>query len=169
MTILDLCSGSGAWSQPYVDGGYEVIRIDLPTDVRLYERPGRPIQGILAAPPCTVFARSGLQWKRSAEDMRQGLSVVDACLRLVFACKPKWWALENPVGILRRWLGPPVCYFNPCEYGDPWTKKTCLWGRFTMPEKTPVEPLRSYSQSCTKSKRAITPPGFAKAFFAANE
>lgn len=108
--------------------------------------------------------------------MLEGLSIVDACLRLVVSCKPAWWVLENPVGILKRWIGDPVMRFDPCDYGDPYTKKTCLWGSFTQPIKTPVEPTEGsrmhYSvggkSKATKRFRSQTPTGFARAFFEAN-
>jgi hypothetical protein len=29
--------------------------------------------------------------------------------------------------------------FNPNDYGDPYTKRTCLWGEFNTPVRTPVE------------------------------
>ena len=38
--ILDLCGGTGAWSKPYKDAGYDVQIITLPdNDVRLYIPP----------------------------------------------------------------------------------------------------------------------------------
>lgn len=174
--ILSLCDYTGSWSQPYADAGYEVIRIDLAhgQDVRLTVPPSRPVQGILAAPPCTVFANSGSRWSRTDDEMREGLSVVDACLRLVIATRPKWWALENPVGKLRRYLGPPSLIFQPNDYGDPYTKRTCLWGQFTLPEKTPVVASEYSKMGLVPPSperaaiRSVTPAGFARAFFAAN-
>lgn len=174
--ILSLCDYTGAWSQPYADNGYEVIRIDLEHghDVRLSLPPPRPVHGILAAPPCTVFANSGARWPRSDDEMREGLSVVDACMRLVLVTRPKWWALENPVGKLRRYLGAPRLIFQPNEYGDPYTKRTCLWGEFTVPLRTPVR-AREHSKMALLAPgperaalRSVTPEGFARAFFAAN-
>ncbi len=171
--ILDLCGGTGAWSRPYLEAGYEVRVITSPEDVRLVENPG-PVHGILAAPPCTVFANSGARWPRTDTAMLEGLSVVDACLRLVYVCRPLWWALENPVGKLRRYLGEPALMFHPCDYGDPYTKKTLLWGNFRYPAKTPVavtgkNPIHYMAPSSERgTKRAITPPGFARAFFEAN-
>jgi len=36
--ILDLCGGSGSWSKPYKDAGYNVINVTIPEyDVRTYE------------------------------------------------------------------------------------------------------------------------------------
>lgn len=174
--ILSLCDGRGSWSQPYVDDGYEVIRVDSldGQDVRLLRLPGKPIHGILAAPPCTVFAASGNRWPRSDDDMREGLSVVDACLRIIVAARPAWWALENPVGKLVHYLGPSRMTFQPNDYGDDYTKRTCLWGDFSTPIKTPV-PATAGSKMHLLSPgperaalRSMTPPGFARAFFEAN-
>lgn len=178
--ILSLCDFSGSWSQPYVDAGYDVIRVDLKTtgDVRLFEYPG-PVHGILAAPPCTHFAVSGNQWwpKKTDADLIDALSVVDACLRLVVVCKPAWWVLENPVGRLNRWLGKPRMYFQPWEYGDPYTKKTALWGDFnTALPRNEVEPVDGSKMWAkyggrserTKTARSVTPSGFARAFMEAN-
>lgn len=175
MIVLDLCGGTGSWSQPYREKGYDVRVVTLPEDVRLYEPPDS-VRGVLAAPPCTVFAGSGARWPRTDDDMREGLSIVDACLRIIHTVRPAWWALENPVGTLYRWIGPPRMYFQPCDYGDPYTKKTCLWGWFTVPERVPVEPTegsRMHTQyggrsDRTKAARSVTPPGFARAFCAAN-
>ena len=100
MILLDLCGGSGAWSKPYRDAGWEVTKIDTRDgqDVRIYQYAGQEVDGILAAPPCTVFAVAGNRWKRSQMEMVGGLSVVDACLRMVLLYKPRFWCLENPVG-----------------------------------------------------------------------
>ena len=38
--ILDLCGGTGAWSRPYKEAGYDVRNITLPDyDVRIYNPP----------------------------------------------------------------------------------------------------------------------------------
>ncbi|MCC6831064.1 MAG: hypothetical protein IT200_06930 [Thermoleophilia bacterium] len=190
-TVLSLCDLTGVWSGPYREAGYTVTQVDLEQgqDVRLLEYPGR-VHGILAAPPCTVFAASGNRWPRTDDDYRQALAVVDACLRLVAVCRPAWWALENPRGKLRRWLGPPAMVFDPCHYGDPWTKKTLLWGDFTVPipdslfvsvqSVEPAEGSRVHLMAGVRprdsaevakrkrSARSATPPGFARAFFEAN-
>lgn len=183
MIILDLCGGTGSWSKPYTEAGYDVRIITLPeNDVRLFEVPEGRIHGILAAPPCDHFSGSGAQyWPEKDSDGRtlSALSVVDACIRIIFACRPDWWVLENPVGRLRRWLGSPVMSFHPYEYGDAYTKKTLLWGNFTMPTMHPVSPEKVCSEGSwlmklggksnrTKQLRSITPPGFARAFFEAN-
>jgi hypothetical protein len=176
--VLDLCAGSGAWSAPYREAGYTVIAVDLPTDVRLMPLPDVPVHGILAAPPCTMFCRMRMcRGRPSDAQFLEALSVVDACLRLVAICRPRWWALENPQGYLSRWLGAPALKFDPWEYGDPWTKRTWLWGEFSKP--LPVVAERS-SKAWIHRKRGSrgvatqdsenprTPPGFARAFMEVN-
>lgn len=177
--ILDLCGGTGAWSKPYKDAGYDVRVITLPEhDVLTYEPP-EGVYGILAAPPCDHFAVSGARWFAEKDrDGRtvEGMAVLIAVLEIIARCQPVFWALENPVGRIRRWMHKPTLIFNPCDYGDPYTKKTCLWGTFKIPDKTPVEPTEGSKlwrmfggkTERTKMMRAITPPGFAQAFFKAN-
>ena len=180
--VLSLCDYTGNWAKPYEDAGYDVQRIDLKRggDVRFLEFLGN-VHGILAAPPCTCFASSGARWKRSKEDMIDALSIVDACLRIVAVCSPEWWCLENPVGTLRNYIGPPVWRFDPCDYGEPYKKRTCLWGRFTPPlaictsanEVFPSQGSKMHlkyggKSERTKEARSATPHGFAQAFFEAN-
>ena len=175
--ILDLCGGTGAWSEPYRKAGYDVWIVSLPErDVRTYTPPAG-VHGILAAPPCTEFAVSGARWwaKKPAHLLVEAREIVDACLRIIDTFDPVWWALENPVGRLKNWIGPWNHTFNPCDYGDPWTKRTCLWGKFTMPLKTlhacdhPCYPGHRLPPSPERATlRSITPQGFARAFFEAN-
>jgi hypothetical protein len=175
-TILSLCDRTGAWSQPYDDADYEVIRVEIEDgqDVRLLNLPTKPIHGILAAPPCIVFAQSGARWPRTDEDMREGLSIVDACCRIILAARPAWWALENPAGKLSKYLGPPRMTFQPNDYGDDYTKFTCLWGVFNTPTRTPVPAVagskmhRLGPSPERAALRSVTPAGFARAFYEAN-
>jgi hypothetical protein len=184
-TILDLCGGTGSWSKPYVDAGYDVHIIDQKMngqDIRLFKYHGQ-VHGILAAPPCTMFAVSGNRYRAIEkyygvyeEKIIDALSLVDACLRIITTHNPEWWALENPIGTLKNWIGPPKLYFNPYEYGDPYTKRTCVWGNFKIPVKSVVEPSegsklwKQYGGKSerTKTIRSITPKGFAEAFFKSN-
>jgi len=176
--ILDLCGGTGAWSAPYRAAGYDVHLVDIQKgqDVRLLTAMEEPVHGILAAPPCTQFASSGARWwaNKGEDVLLDALTVVDACLRAVVIYKPVWWALENPVGRLRRYLGDPALIFDPCDYGDPYTKKTLVWGQFNIPDRKPVAPvegskvLRLPPSPERKTIRSITPGGFAREFFVAN-
>ena len=182
--ILDLCGGSGSWSQPYRDAGYRVELVTLPEhDVRTYVPP-RDVWGVLAAPPCTEFspARNGQNHRQRPRDFILGMETVNACLRVILQARPVWWALENPVGQLAHFLGTPRDVWEPCDFGDPWTKRTALWGDFAIPARGPfVKPLGGgpFCRVCdpggtraswcaNAAHRAVTPAGFARAFFEAN-
>lgn len=181
-TILDLCGGTGAWSKPYREAGYPTRIVTLPhDDVRTWKLPpqdGWRAWGVLAAPPCTEFS---LAKNGQVRDIRRALEVVGACFRIIHSARPRWWALENPVGLLRHWLGEPRDSWEPCDFGDPWTKRTAVWGNYAIPKRSYVAPLgggplcavcdpgRTRFGPCRKAEhRAITPPGFARAFFEVN-
>ncbi len=197
--ILDLCGGTGSWSKPYVDAGYDVRVITLPESNVIDFIPPHNVYGILAAPPCVEFSIA--KDHKLNRDFVAGMHTVNACMRVVLTSRPKFWAVENPSGLLNKWLGPEDYSFQPWMFGDPWTKLTSLWGKFREPlveydswEDVPkndslyIRPGRSkpsiaflhksatalipqlseYEPENDAAFRAITPPGFAKAFFEAN-
>lgn len=186
--ILDLCGGTGAWSAPYQNAGYTVINVTLPQyDIRTY-RPFEKVYGILAAPPCTMFSLARTRAK-TPRDFEEGMELVIACLNIIWECRYKnflkFWALENPMGYLRQFLGKPFFTFDPSDFGDPYTKKTDLWGYFNIPKKKPIRlsneetarcknntrklpSISDFTRSKQSARRAITPPKFAEAFFKAN-
>jgi len=189
--ILDLCGGTGSWSKPYKEAGYDVRLITLPdNDVLTYEPPEN-VYGILAAPPCTEFS---LAKTTAPRNLAKGFEVIRACLNIIYICRIKsrlkFWAMENPMGLLRQFLGKPPLTFNPCDYGDPYTKKTDLWGYYNLPKQKKVKLTQEIKDKCKinnrpllglpegykppdgrlqAARRAITPPGFARAFFEANQ
>jgi len=192
--ILDLCGGTGAWSRPYREAGYDVRIITLPDyDVRTYKPPYN-VYGILAAPPCDQFSFARTKAKKP-RDLIKGMELVIACLKIIWECQYKlkkdtqkcsplkFWALENPNGMLKWFLGKPAFKFNPYDFGDNYKKHTYLWGWFNEPKKNPVEcnqlkfdRLKSkeihpefYGKLTRQERRAITPRGFAEAFFKANQ
>jgi len=186
--ILDLCGGTGAWSKPYADAGYDVRLVTLPElNVRAY-RPPADVRGVLAAPPCRVLSNAGARYPRLHRELLEALEVIGHCLRIVAQSHPLWWALENPPGKTRTFLGDPTYSFQPWQFGDPWTKRTFLWGRFRPPRKRPVAPMHAITTNSVSIAKgiqrptlrgtwrgekaaaltAITPPGFARAFFEAN-
>ena len=199
--ILDLCGGTGSWGRPYLENGYDVRLVTLPdNDVLTYVPPDN-VYGILAAPPCTEFSLLNCIAEQRERNLDEGMKVVNACLAIIEKCKPKFYAIENPIGYLKNYLGKPEFTFQPWEFGDAWTKRTCIWGKFNNPEKLysnwedvpkldlytrpnrgkpnyaylhksairNIPQLAGYMPKTDAEFRAITPPGFAKAFFMANQ
>ncbi len=212
--ILDLCGGTGSWSKPYKEAGYTVYNITFPdydvtkTDIKdgryldfLCQSFNRinlrvsvaNIYGILAAPPCTEFSIAKGAMPRN---FNAGMQVVRACLDIIWEVRKRnkliFWAMENPTGFLRQFIGNPPYSFQPWHFGDFYTKKTDLWGYFNKPRKSykdrpllvPYTRHDEHQQHLSTPKcppeyrhlkldraaiRAITPRGFALAFFKANQ
>ena len=118
-----------------------------------------------------------LEWfrRKGLRALSEAIDIFGACVRIC-----EWtgapWMVENPVSVISSHYRKPDFTFDPCDYGDPWTKKTCLWtgGGFVMPPKRRVEPvLGSIMHRMPPSpdrghRRSETPKGFANAVFAAN-
>jgi hypothetical protein len=143
-------------------------------DVRLLRAEQGRIHGILAAPPCTVWSYARNRYPPTEAEQLASLSVVDACHRIVLVNRKTlaWWALENPRNRLRHYLGPARLEFYQWEYGDPGHKPTCIWGDFTVPVKNPKQRTKpstfKTSKENARPEDAITPAGFARAFFEVN-
>ncbi len=199
--IVSLYDESEIWSGYYIRAGYPVICWDkfhegdiLEGFTKLMitiEDTGLTPHGFIFQPPCTDFAGSGARWWADKDKPTCGyepfdnttelsISLVSICLHLVDIYKPAWWVLENPVGRIEKKLPELKPYramaFNPCDFGDPYTKKTILWGNFnTNLARSPVQPtlgslMHRIPPSADRQKiRSKTPAGFAKAFFTANQ
>ena len=160
---------------------------------------GNSLHGILAALPCTDFAVSGARWFADKDAYNpfvhdtEHISFMNTTemyvmmalivLHIVEMFKNiglQWWVIEQPISRLHKLVpevGKPRMYFQPCEFGHPYTKKTALYGEFnTILKRTPVPPIfgsmmhSNYGGKSEKTKtmRSMTPTGFAKAFFEAN-
>lgn len=181
--ILDLCGGTGSWSKPYRDAGYDVRVITLP-HYDLFETVEREfvservlefynhttgdteivnadeVYGILCAPTCTMFSLARTTAK-TPRDLASGMRLVKKCLDIIWFCRAsnesnlKFWALENPMGLLRQFLGKPRLTFSPEEYGEGYSKKTDLWGYFNEPKKKPHKMTEEEKLLCAVNNRAL--------------
>lgn len=195
--VLSLFDLTGEWSMPWDAAGYQVFRFDIQTDPEYGDVSkfsgdffndifgafdGQDIYAILAACPCTDFASSGARhFAAKDEDGRtlESVELVRQTLATIEYFKPSVWAIENPVGRIEKLTGLPPwrSSWNPNHFGDPYTKKTLLWGRFNA--DMPIAPVEATEGSkmhrmyggkskATKNARSVTPEGFAYAFFMAN-
>lgn len=186
--ILSLFDYKKTWSKPYEENGYEVVIIDLKHGVdiitwnyKLYKP--KHFYGILAAPPCTDFAGSGARWwKEKDKDGRTNYSciLIHQTLAIIKYFNSEFWALENPVGRIEKLVPEMKQYrllsFNPCDFGDPYTKKTILYGKFnpflTYKPVKPTEGSKMHKLPPSEKRqeiRSTTPLGFAYAFYEANK
>jgi hypothetical protein len=181
--------------QPWLEAGYECWIVDVqhaPGETREgrlvkvgadltrgYLPPRRDYAAAFAFPACTNLAVSGARWfqEKGLRGLLEGLELVERC-REILAWTDAPWMLENPVSTISSYWRKPDHSFQPWQYGDLYTKKTCLWtgGGFVMPSPQflsepegvtakihlmPPSPERS-------DLRSVTPAGFARAVFEAN-
>lgn len=112
---LDLCSGLGGASQPALDRGWKVIRVDIDprfkpdivADVRhLPLSAFKPfsIDVLWASPDCKDFSKWGMRCFNPNPPMPD-LSVVKAVRSAILTLRPRYWFAEN-VWSSRPFLNP---------------------------------------------------------------
>jgi hypothetical protein len=190
--VISCFDESTVMVQPWAEAGYDCYCVDLlhepgamrdgnitrvGADVADWLPPRGDIAFAAFFPPCTDVAVSGARWFKD-----KGLGRLVAALRLfdVSARLAEWcqcpYLIENPVSTVSSYWRKPDHSFDPCDYGDPYTKKTCLWtgGGFVMPRKQRVEPTEGSKMHLLPPSeerarlRSATPLGFARAVFEAN-
>jgi len=130
--ILHLCADIGSDTYPYKMAGYDVITVGSDIGVENYHPPEN-VYGIIANPVCTEFSVVNRGYHRHG-DYKKGLFLVNHCKRIINLCDPVFFAIENPgTGRLKDFLGKPDFVYDPWMFGDPWSKKTALWGKFNKP------------------------------------
>lgn len=149
---------------------------------------------IFSFPDCTFMAGSGKKHERSDDDIKssENLARVAETLGNKFDCP---WLVENPVGVLSTEWRKPDHYFDPYQFGgylsgfedsyhsrmparDGYTKKTCIWlgNGMIWPDRKPVQHIGKFwgwaflggASPKTKQLRSLTPRGFSRAIFEAN-
>lgn len=116
---------------------------------------------IIAFPPCTHLAVSGAAWfeqKRKDGRQQQG---IDFFMKFV-NCDCEKIAIENPVGIMSSVWRKPNQIINPWQFGDEYSKKTCLWVK-GLPLLTPTKIVSKGEWTTFKSGKR-SPKWFADAY-----
>lgn len=136
--MVDLFSGTGSASEPMLERGWEVERIDLllGKDVRTWE-PRKELDLIWASPPCECFSVASISthwtggWRAyepKTKRAEQAIELIYITLEKIKESNPRYWIMENPRGVLRKIIGPPTDTTWWCQWGDERAKPTDLWG-----------------------------------------
>lgn len=186
--VLSLCDLSGNMVAPWAKAGWECHIVDIQhpagrtmdgrivrhgCDVMDYE-PDGPFDAAFAFPPCTDLAVSGARWFQGKGLMRlsDAIRVFARCVEIIEQTGAPGFC-ENPVSVIASHFRRPDHIFDPCDYGDTYVKRTCLWtfNGFEMPPKRPVLPLEGSKMHLMgpspdrANRRSETPTGFAQAVF----
>lgn len=154
MKILIACEFSGIVRDAFAAKGHDAWSCDLlPT-----ERTGNHIQGdvlevikddwdmMIAHPPCTRLANSGVMWLEKRNlwgDLQKG---IDFFLALKNANIPMI-AVENPIQhkYAREFIGRPDQIIQPWMFGHGEQKATCFWLK-GLPKLQPTDIVEGREQ-----------------------
>jgi N12 class adenine-specific DNA methylase len=194
-TVLqhDIKTGSDLLTDQWIRDRIEEVRAE-----------GFEVYGVLSACPCTTFAGSGARWWQDLHDkedpealkkvfgeralssgaksaVEYNVMLVNATRDVVELAAPTGFhVLENPIGRIETAasMPQPRARFHPYNFGNPYTKRTQLFGTFQtdlpFANVEPVEGSKMQSKHrgddpLGKEARSTTPEGFAYAFFMAND
>lgn len=191
MRILVACEFSGAVRDAFAARGHDAWSCDLlPT-----EAPGQHYEGLIqdflasevepfdlmvAHPPCTYIAVSGLHWnKRRPERAAQTEQAIEFVRWLLNDTGIPRVAIENPIGCISSRIRKPDQIIQPWQFGHDASKATCLWLKgLPLLEPTDVLPggrqARRANQTASGQNklspsldrwklRSLTYPGIARA------
>lgn len=143
--VLVACEYSGTVRDAFNNLGFDAWSCDiLPTD-----KPGNHLQCdvmeiinngwdmMIAHPPCTYLASSGLHWNKRIPGRKDETEKALTFVEILLNAPIKHIALENPIGAISSRIRKPNQVIQPYEYGHPESKSTCLWLK-NLPELQPT-------------------------------
>ena len=195
ITVIDLFSGLGGFSQAFLDRGHYVERYDFNPEFK--EVPNTIIKDVfdmtpidleiadivLASIDCTYFTHTNSNPDKEGLDL--SIRLAKHTLNIIHEANPEYWVIENPPGRIKKVLGPPVYKTAWGYWGTPYFKPTWLWGKLPFmkwPRKY-KEPLpkeswnletfktHKFAYLCDRDpkKRSLIPYAFSEALCKALE
>lgn len=139
MRVLVACEFSGRVRDSFIRLGHDAISCDLLES----ERPGPHVQGdvrellkqewdlVIAFPPCTYLAHSGIQWLSKQEGRWEKMLEAVEFFNLFQASACPRVCIENPImhshARSRLLVSNYDQKIQPYFFGHPESKSTCLW------------------------------------------
>jgi hypothetical protein len=135
MKVLVACEYSGRVRDAFLALDHDAMSCDLlPTDVAgpHYQGDVRDVLNdgwdlMIAHPPCTYLASSGLHWNTKRPERAQQTEQALEFVRLLLDAPIPRIALENPIGCISTRIRKPEQVIQPYWFGDDASKSTCLW------------------------------------------
>lgn len=178
MKVGILCEASGRVRDAFLAKGHDAVSCDLQET----RTPGPHIVGdcleqdwfgfdlLICHPPCTYLCNSGVRWLTEEPMRRARMQAAAGFFRAMLDLPVGKLAVENPVPHRHAGLPAYTQIVQPWQFGDGFTKKTCLWLR-GLPELVPtdvvagrVPEVHLASPGPDRSdRRSVTYPGIARA------
>ena len=161
MRVLIACEYSGRVRDAFRRRGIDAVSCDLLSS----EQPGPHIQGdvldllrkpwamVIAHPPCTYLANSGVRWRVEREEWTEVAEAAAFFMACLNANAPLV-AVENPVMHKHARLRKADFTVQPWQFGDDEKKRTCFWTR-NLP---PLQPTSTLDGSTAGASVHRAPP-----------
>jgi hypothetical protein len=149
MKVLVACEFSGVVRDAFTALGHDATSCD----VLATESPGQHIRCdireilnwdwdlMIAHPPCTYLASSGLHWNKRIPGRAEKTEEALDFIRVLLGAPIERIALENPVGCISTRIRKPDQSIHPWQFGHDASKKTCLWLK-NLPPLIPTEIIK---------------------------
>lgn len=135
MRVLIACERSGRVREAFRELGHDAWSADLEPaeDGSAFHLQGDVLAHLgdgwdlmIGHPPCTYLSRAGARWWKDMTRHQKALEAAAFVLALWNAPIERI-AIENPIGRLNLFWRYPDQTINPYQFGDPYSKATCLW------------------------------------------
>lgn len=166
MRILVACEFSGTVREAFTKLGHDAWSCDLlPTEIngKHYQGDVRDILGdgwdmMIAHPPCTYLASSGLHWNKRRPERAQLTEEALEFVNLLLNCPIDKIALENPIGCISSRIRKPDQIIQPWQFGHDASKSTCLWLK-NLPLLTPTNIIQKelYANQTPSGQNKLPP------------
>ena len=181
MKVLLACEESQAVTKEFRALGHEAYSCDvLPTSG---DNPEWHIQGdvlnylndgwdmIIGFPPCTYMTNAGAVWMYPKKGQVDPIRLEKAMqakefFMSIYNAKATYIAIENPLPMKIVGLPDKSQVIQPYEFGDPYSKKTCLWLK-NLPMLKPTNVLTEYQPFINGGGGRLHKPNYQNKKFAA--
>lgn len=181
MRVLLACEESQAVTKEFRALGHEAYSCDiLPTSG---DNPEWHIQGnvldylndnwdmIIGFPPCTYMSNAGAVWmypkkgQINPERLEKAMRAKEFFMQ-IYNANAKYIAVENPTPLKIVGLPEKSQVIQPYQFGDPYSKKTCLWLK-NLPPLVPTNVLTEYQPFINGGGGRLNRPNYQDKKFAA--
>lgn len=172
MRVLVACEFSGIVREAFRKRGHDAWSCDLlPCAIGPEYHLHEDVLGVLnhpagwdlmiAHPPCTYLAVSGLHWNKRLPERHKKHDEALRFVRDLLAAPIGRIALENPVGAISTHIRKPDQKIQPWQFGHPESKLTCLWlkGLPLLKPTNVLEPEQLQTNGKSPRWRNQTPTG----------
>ncbi len=167
MRVLVACEYSGRVREAFRKLGHDAWSCDIipaddnspyhyQCDVREVLDKGWDL--MIAHPPCTYLASSGLHWNKRIAGRQEKTEEALEFIQLLMNAPIERIAIENPIGCISSRIRKPEQIIQPWQFGEDASKSTCLWLK-NLPKLQPTKIIKKerYANQTASGQNNLPP------------